>query len=340
MWVNSDSPLPTGSLLYSPRRVDPTELRAHEARSVGGVLYITLEPYEGVGNPTCAQLVRMGGNAHRHHYVWDSGSYARDGSPWAPDACSLWVVNHLGGRLHAQPSATARTRDGNVRFLFDFERAEDEVSRMRAAMTVAVAEESTADQLATEGSALAQLAVSPQQDEQVASIEGEWADLLVYGCHVAGQPVGIVAEMRHSPSVFAAPGTTADKTDDCLFEAACRGFSVAVLGLSGEEARAFARQMALQAEAMGAGGLVGGSSAQALRGQTFNGQALHQHLWRANIRSCIRHSLTGIDRGRPRLFAGLQGFYLNRAWPFDEGNRWTACESHAGRPIDYLLNLA
>ena len=153
-WVNTASELPEGTLLYQPRRFTPTELRQHAARGIPGVLYLTVESFGGEpgGVVPCAELLRMGAASHRHHFVLDRGSYDRNGAPYAPDVCSLWVVNHLGGRLHTQP-AQARRGGGSTRFFFDFDRAEDEVAHMRAALCEAEATgllssgESAADEL-------------------------------------------------------------------------------------------------------------------------------------------------------------------------------------------------
>ena len=129
-WLNPASPLPTGTLMYSPRRLTPVELENSGKRSASGVLYITIEPFNGDDRPLCAELRRRT-TGHRHHFWWDKGSLSKGGVPWAPDACSLWVVNHLGGKMHAQP---AGGRDPGIRFLFDFDRAEDEIARVRAAL--------------------------------------------------------------------------------------------------------------------------------------------------------------------------------------------------------------
>ena len=46
-WLNPASPLPTGTLMYSPRRLTPVELENSGKRSASGVLYITVEPFNG-----------------------------------------------------------------------------------------------------------------------------------------------------------------------------------------------------------------------------------------------------------------------------------------------------
>ena len=134
-WVNPDSPLPTGTLLYQPRRVSPTGMREHQARSVPGVLYLTLEPFDGRSEfPVCAELRRLA-TGHRHAFVHDAGSYAPGHQPWGPDVWVLWVVNHLGGMMVAQPATTSRAK--STRYLFDFERAEDEIAQMRGSLAQA-----------------------------------------------------------------------------------------------------------------------------------------------------------------------------------------------------------
>ena len=129
-WVNPDSPMPTGTLLYSPRRLTPIELDGHGKRGASGVLYITREPFDGSDRPVCAELRRRT-NGHRHYFWFERGSLGKDGEPWAPDCCSLWVVNHLGGQMHVQPSGG---RESATRYLFDFDRAEDEITWMREAL--------------------------------------------------------------------------------------------------------------------------------------------------------------------------------------------------------------
>jgi len=130
-WVNPVSALPRGTLLYSARRATPSELRPHSGRSLPGTLYLTTEPFDGTGRPLCAEL-RRGISGHRHHFWLDGGSYSRHKVPWAPDVCSLWVVNHLGGETRDQPAAArGTTASSRVRYLFDFERAEDEIMQMR-----------------------------------------------------------------------------------------------------------------------------------------------------------------------------------------------------------------
>ena len=127
-WINPHSPLPTGTLLYSPRRLTPIELDSFGRNGAAGTLYITVERFYGNDRPLCAELRRKA-SGHRHYFWWDKGSLSRGGLPWAPDVSSLWVVNHLGGRMHIQPTGGRETA---VRFLFDFDRAEDEISLRRS----------------------------------------------------------------------------------------------------------------------------------------------------------------------------------------------------------------
>ena len=132
-WVNSRSMMPPGTLLYSARRRTPTELVDAGVHGAAGALYLTLDWYDGAGEPACAELRRFG--TQRHHFALDAGSYDRrigPVGPWRPDRSSLWVVNHLGGRLASQP---AKGRGGkSERFIFDFDRAEAEIARMREAL--------------------------------------------------------------------------------------------------------------------------------------------------------------------------------------------------------------
>jgi len=135
VWVNEDSPLPPGTLLYAPRRVSPADVAAGGRRGVGGTLYELSEFYHGGELPRCAELLRLH-SGNRHHYARDRASW-RKGlggalEPWRPAVESLWVVNHLGGRLLSQPATSGRDR--SVRYVFDFDRAEAEIERLGAAL--------------------------------------------------------------------------------------------------------------------------------------------------------------------------------------------------------------
>ena len=124
-WINKDEPLPRGSLLYAPRRVDPAALVSGGTFGVCGTLYFTLDVFDGAGSPRCAELRRMAGGS-RQSFILDAGSYDH-GDPWLPVPTSLWVVNHLGGEQGTQPRG-AKTPS---RFFFDFDRAELEIGRAR-----------------------------------------------------------------------------------------------------------------------------------------------------------------------------------------------------------------
>ena len=88
VWLNPASPLPTGTLLYSPHRLNPVELEGCGKASASGVLYVTTEPFSGEDRPLCAELRRRT-TRHRHYFWWDKGSLSKGGIPWAPDALSL-----------------------------------------------------------------------------------------------------------------------------------------------------------------------------------------------------------------------------------------------------------
>ena len=133
-WVNTDSALPAGTLLYSPRRLTAAEV-ASEQHGAAGTLYLTLESFDGNGRPVCAELRRLHGS-NRHHFSYDRGSFARGGVPWAPEPTALWIVNHLGGRLVSQPGTSMRDRDTS-RYIFDFDRAEADIVRLRPALSAA-----------------------------------------------------------------------------------------------------------------------------------------------------------------------------------------------------------
>jgi len=131
-WVNTASPLPVGTLLYSARRCTPDEVVAGGTQGVSGTLYLTHELYSGEGDLLCLELRRYH-SGHRHHFNLDGGSWDRRSSPpraWSVDPQTLWVVNHLGGRLLSQQAAQ-RGRGPQERFIFDFDRAEDEIDRVR-----------------------------------------------------------------------------------------------------------------------------------------------------------------------------------------------------------------
>jgi hypothetical protein len=130
-WVNADSSLPVGTLLYVPRRLTSVEVAA-EARGASGVLYMTHEVFDGTGNVICVELRRLGAG-NRHHYSFDRGSFAAGGRPWSIAPNTAWVVNHLGGRLRQQPATAARDRE-TARYIFDFDRAEADIARLRVAM--------------------------------------------------------------------------------------------------------------------------------------------------------------------------------------------------------------
>ena len=132
-WVNVDSQLPVGTLLYSPRRLNPSEVWSQGGdKGCAGVLYLTTEAFDGKGRPSCAELRRVAGQ--RHQFSLGKGSYHPSGAPWSPHASALWVVNHLGGRMHVQPPGARRGRSEDVRYLFDFDRAEDEIVHLRAVL--------------------------------------------------------------------------------------------------------------------------------------------------------------------------------------------------------------
>ena len=204
-WVNRDSPLPAGTLLYQPRRVSPAGLRDHEARSLPGVLYLTLEPFDGRDEfPVCAELRRLA-SGHRHAFVHDSGSYAPGQQPWGPDVWVLWVANHLGGQMVVQPGQAGRSK--SVRYLFDFERAEDEIAHLRGSLAQAgvgelVELEATSD---PEEPAPSSPAPTP-----VVTVAPKHACMLIGGfSRLQGRPAVLLVQSRQG--LWMAPGGNCDE---------------------------------------------------------------------------------------------------------------------------------
>ena len=139
-WLNPESPLPAGSLLYSPPRGRARE--GPEGGAVAGCVYLTLEPFDGSGELRCvhlhdggtAQAARRLARGGLQALMVDGRSCPPRGAPWAPALESLWLVNHLGspaaGTAGQQPARSPTWR----RWLFDFGRADAEVRAVRTAM--------------------------------------------------------------------------------------------------------------------------------------------------------------------------------------------------------------
>ena len=223
-WVNTNSPLPPGSLLYSALRLNPTEVLARGARGVSGCLYLTTEAFNGSGRLACAELLRPT-TGPRHIFTLGPSSYERvDGKlmPWAPDVGSLWVVNHLGGRAVSQPAR--RGAKAIEKYIFDFDRAELEIARARSALAKAdaQAEENEADGPPETLTPVVEANVLPVGYSlrlQSAAV------LLLEMCDRDGQPAGR----------FVVPGGELERGEGPAV-CACRELAEELLGLTGEEA--------------------------------------------------------------------------------------------------------
>ena len=129
--ISREAPLPTGSLLYVPRRV-VEEATGEEA---AGCLYRTTEPFDGEGRPACAWMRRRAGDTLHGDAVFSfekgaatasAGSYASGGEAFRPEVCSLWLANHLT----AEGSSTSGVGvSRHVRFRFRAAEAEVEQAR-------------------------------------------------------------------------------------------------------------------------------------------------------------------------------------------------------------------
>ena len=137
--ISESRPLPAGSLLYVPRRVD---VEPDGSREAIGCLYFLVEPFDGGGRPACAWLRPQQRHAQSGTMAFAlergvasaaRGSYAEEGAPFRPDPCTLWLVNHLA--QDGWRSAFNSSR----RVTFDFSRAEQEVSSLREPLSLAAA---------------------------------------------------------------------------------------------------------------------------------------------------------------------------------------------------------
>ena len=148
----------------------------------------------------CAELRRLEGH-HRHHFCLDRGSFARGGAPWAPHPVTLWVVNHLGGRLVHQPGTSVRDRDSQ-RYLFDFDRAERDIGRLRMALADAVATGTGAgsDPVRIDAIDIDELAPDAAEASTPSAVDAEIVAVSGYGA--ARAPSGAVAarHVRRTPA--------------------------------------------------------------------------------------------------------------------------------------------
>ena len=127
--------IPPGTLLYSLRRASDEEAIGG---SEAGCLYMLIEPYNGLGPPLCAEMLRSDRSVARDgaSFRCDMGRDGRKGDsldkgqPWRPLSCQLWIVNHF---------ATQRRALGNSavmwsKVMFDFRSAEVEIRRRAQAI--------------------------------------------------------------------------------------------------------------------------------------------------------------------------------------------------------------
>ena len=131
-WVNYNSVLPVGSLLYSP--LQTSVARRGEFPEEAGCLYVTVEPYGGEGRPACVWLqVRGGSKADGSVVAWrDKAGFAvEEGgklTPYRPETNSLWVVNHCGSQISAAGQGPKGEKE---KWSFNWRRAEVEIAKAR-----------------------------------------------------------------------------------------------------------------------------------------------------------------------------------------------------------------